>query len=90
MPLNDLPSCPAPPSPSPCARLQGHKLYVVGTTSLPASLQRDLHLTSAFNTVLTVPTLQRSETGEVRGGEGERGRDRGGESGGIERGGVER
>ncbi|CAI5531228.1 unnamed protein product, partial [Closterium sp. Naga37s-1] len=41
---------------------EGHKLYVIATTSLPEALQQAMHLSSSFNTVLTVPTLSRIET----------------------------
>ncbi|CAI5514893.1 unnamed protein product [Closterium sp. Naga37s-1] len=41
---------------------EGHKLYVIATTSLPEALQEAMHLSSSFNTVLTVPTLSRIET----------------------------
>ncbi|GJP83692.1 hypothetical protein CLOP_g13819 [Closterium sp. NIES-67] len=41
---------------------EGHKLYVIATTSLPEPLQEAMHLSSSFNTVLTVPTLSRVET----------------------------
>ncbi|CAI5487866.1 unnamed protein product [Closterium sp. Naga37s-1] len=41
---------------------EGHKLYVIATTSLPEDLQQAMHLSSSFNTVLTVPTLSRIET----------------------------
>ncbi|CAI5479711.1 unnamed protein product, partial [Closterium sp. Yama58-4] len=41
---------------------EGHKLYVIATTSLPEALQEAMHLSSSFNTVLTVPTLSRTET----------------------------
>lgn len=40
---------------------QGHKLYVLGTTSLPEILQKELHLRMAFDSVLNVPTLSRRE-----------------------------
>eukprot|EP00271_Cylindrocystis_brebissonii_P002917 TRINITY_DN13669_c0_g1_i1.p1 TRINITY_DN13669_c0_g1~~TRINITY_DN13669_c0_g1_i1.p1 ORF type:complete len:771 (-),score=140.62 TRINITY_DN13669_c0_g1_i1:299-2611(-) len=35
----------------------GRKVFVVGTTGLPDDVMRDLHLTKAFTTVLSVPTL---------------------------------
>jgi len=50
---------------APCTFLglpQGHKLYVLGTTSLPEMLQKELHLRMAFDSVLNVPTLSRRET----------------------------
>lgn len=44
---------------------EGRKLFVVGTTSLPAHMKRDLHLLGAFNTVLNVPNLSKDDVGAV-------------------------
>eukprot|EP00897_Mesotaenium_endlicherianum_P010272 jgi/Mesen1/9273/ME000060S08712 len=44
---------------------EGHKLYVVGTTSLEEELQMALHLRDAFGTLLPVPNLNDSQIAAV-------------------------